>query len=105
MIMANGKWIMDKLIMSKFNVKILSLVMNKVLVASREQLKCNFCTQWFTVDSDFARIQRYSLNCCLDCLQQFQNRIVHPETLEIYEVAFIKTGFTLKTERGKQLAS
>ena len=77
--------------------------MNKVLFSSREQLKCNFCTQWFSVDSEFAVMQRYSLNSCLKCFEQFHHRIVHPKTLEIHEVLFVNTGIFLKSRKEKEI--
>lgn len=68
----------------------------RIILSNMDQLKCNFCTKWFSVDSKFAQMQRYSLNACTKCFDQFHHTLVHPETLDIYEIAFMKTGITLQ---------
>ena len=69
--------------------------MNRIYLSKFEQLKCNFCTQWFSVLSTFASVQKYSLNACRKCFNNYQHRIVHPDTYEIYDVIFIRTGVKL----------
>ena len=69
--------------------------MNRVLLAQLEQLKCNFCTQWFSVHCEFAALQKYSLNACHKCLENFKYRLVDPTSFEIYDVVLIKTGIEL----------
>lgn len=69
--------------------------MNRVYLSNFEQIKCNFCTEWFSAVSTFASIQKYSLNACQKCLNNFQYKIVHPDTFEIYDVLLIRTGIKL----------
>lgn len=54
--------------------------MSKIYLADHDQLKCNFCTHWFSTTEHFGRLQRYSLNVCLPCFDNFRYTIVHPTT-------------------------
>jgi len=72
--------------------------MNRIYLSKFDQLKCNFCTEWFSALSTFASVQKYSLNACHKCLNNFQYRIVHPDTYEIYDVLLIRTGIKLVNE-------
>lgn len=76
----------------------MTMMANRVILSNREQLKCNLCTEWFTVDSEFAQLQKYSLNACSKCFQQFHHTVVHPKTLEVHELAFIKTGILFRND-------
>ena len=73
--------------------------MRKVILADKEQLKCNFCTHWFTVSTDFARIQRYSLNACEKCFSNFRYQLINSQTYEIYHVLLFNTGFKLTSKK------
>jgi hypothetical protein len=54
-----------------------------------DQLKCNFCTQWFKCTLHFANLQRYSLKACYKCLRNFNYTLLHPDTHKIYRVLLL----------------
>ena len=60
-----------------------------------DQLKCNFCTKWFTADFHFCNIQRYSLKACERCIKNIKYTIVHPVTHEIYSIFVVNCGFSI----------
>ena len=51
-----------------------------------DQLKCNFCTQWFKTTLHYANLQRYSLKACNKCLSNFNYTLLHPSTYQIYKL-------------------
>jgi hypothetical protein len=62
-----------------------------------DQLKCNFCTQWFPCHLLFANQQRYSLNACPKCLAHPHFSLVHPHTQRVYRLLLIDAGFALNS--------
>jgi transposase-like protein len=60
-----------------------------------DQLKCNFCTQWFKCSVHFANLQRYSLKACPHCFQNFNYTILHPGTHKIFKVMLIDTNIVI----------
>ena len=60
-----------------------------------DQLKCNFCTQWFRCTLHFANLQRYSLKACPHCLQHFNYTLLHPDTHKIFKVMLIDTNIVI----------
>ena len=60
-----------------------------------DQLKCNFCTQWFKTTLHYANIQRYSLKACHKCLNSFNYTILHPESYQMYRVLLLDINLTI----------
>lgn len=60
-----------------------------------DQLKCNFCTQWFKATLHYANLQRYSLKACQKCLKNFTFSILHPDTYKIYKVLLLDSNITI----------
>ncbi len=72
--------------------------MTKIYLADRDQLKCNFCTKWFSVSTQFAKMQRYSLNACQACFSNFKYTLVSPVDYEVYNVYLVNAGYKLSTK-------
>lgn len=66
--------------------------MTKIYNPLADQLKCNFCTQWFSCTMHFANIQRYSLNACKKCLENFHFTLVDSNTYKISRLLLFDTG-------------
>lgn len=47
------------------------------------------------MQTEFAALQKYSLNACQKCLANFRYRLVDPTSYEIYDVMLVKTGYEL----------
>lgn len=60
-----------------------------------DQLKCNFCTQWFKCTLHYANLQRYSLKACQKCLCSFTYTLLHPETYRIYKVLLLDSNIVI----------
>ena len=60
-----------------------------------DQLKCNFCTQWFKCTLHYANLQRYSLKACQKCLSSFTYTLLHPETYRIYKVLLLDSNIVI----------
>lgn len=72
-----------------------------------DQLKCNFCTQWFKSTLHYANLQRYSLKACHKCLKNFTYTILHPDTYKIYKVLLLDSNITISQPKrhGESTAS
>lgn len=60
-----------------------------------DQLKCNFCTQWFKCTLHYANLQRYSLKACHKCLNSFTYTLLHPDTYHIYKVFLLDSNIVI----------
>lgn len=69
--------------------------MNRIYDIESDQLKCNFCTNYFKCSLQFANVQRYSLKACHKCLSNFTYSIVHPNNHQIYRVLLLDIGIAL----------
>jgi hypothetical protein len=76
--------------------------MNRIYDIESDQLKCNFCTNYFKCSIQFANVQRYSLKACTKCLDNFTYSILHPTTLQIYRVLLLDVGIALPIAEGQR---
>ncbi len=65
-----------------------------------DQLKCNFCTQWFKTTLHYANLQRYSLKACNKCLTNFNYTLLHPSTYQIYKLFLFDININIPSPQG-----
>lgn len=64
-----------------------------------DNIKCNFCTTYFSCSLNFANVQRYSLKVCHKCFNNFAYYILHPSTYKIYKVLLVDMGVVMPIEK------
>lgn len=69
--------------------------MNKIYDIHSDQLKCNFCTNYFKCTLHYANLQRYALKACHKCITNFTYTVLHPTTYQIYRVMLLDIGITI----------
>lgn len=69
--------------------------MNKIYDIHSDQLKCNFCTNYFKCTLHYANLQRYSLKACEKCITNFTYTVLHPSTFQIFRVLLLDIGITI----------
>ena len=69
--------------------------MNKIYDIHSDQLKCNFCTNYFKCTLHYANLQRYSLKACEKCITNFTYTVLHPNTYQIFRVMLLDIGITI----------
>lgn len=69
--------------------------MNKIYDINSDQLKCNFCTNYFKCTLHFANLQRYALKACPKCITTFSYSLLHPASLQLYKLFLFDTGIAL----------
>ena len=72
--------------------------MSRIIVADKGQLKCNFCTQWFTTSLYFSIMQKHSINICQKCMKDFNYQLIDSETYEVYDIFLINSGVKVKSK-------
>ena len=69
--------------------------MDRIYDTESDNIKCNFCTNYFRVSLHFANMQRYAVKVCPKCFNAFRFTVAHPATHKLHKLVLFDTGLAL----------